>query len=372
LGKVLTDHGYTVQGRLTLTTNVPVTTSDVSGATSIYFTPYNGNLVSLYDGTRWKLYSFTQLTLAVGTVVPNQAYDVFLYDSNGTLTLESLEWANATATMTIATPGVVTWTAHGMVTGNSVMFTTTGALPTGVSANTRYFVNVINANTFNLATTLANLVAGTYVATTGSQSGTHTARGPHARATALTTQNGVYVKTGDTTRRYLGSFLATSTTATEDSGGGISNQVGGKRFLWNMYNRQPRPINVIDTANTWSYSGNTYRVANGAAAPLNCVEFLCGLPEVVVEANLHASGHYATATHWTTGFGLDGLTIVGRTSSVYTNNTSLSNASTYRNLPGLGYHYLTWLEKSTDSVAVTFAGDDAGDASNGIAATIWG
>lgn len=90
------------------------------------------------------------------------------------LAYKVLSYSTGTATMTIATPCVVTWTSHGLVYGQRVAFTTTGALPTGITANTGYYVNVINANTFNLATSLANLQAGTYLATSGSQSGTHT------------------------------------------------------------------------------------------------------------------------------------------------------------------------------------------------------
>jgi hypothetical protein len=84
------------------------------------------------------------------------------------------EYTSATATMTIATPGVVTYTAHGRVTGDRCYFTTTGALPTGVSANTTYWITKVDADTFKLSTSLANCVAGTFVATSGSQSGTHT------------------------------------------------------------------------------------------------------------------------------------------------------------------------------------------------------
>jgi microcystin-dependent protein len=82
--------------------------------------------------------------------------------------------SKGTATMTIATPGVVTNTAHGIYTGEGVYFTTTGALPTGVTANTLYYAIRVDANTFRLATSLANAVAGTAITTTGSQSGTHT------------------------------------------------------------------------------------------------------------------------------------------------------------------------------------------------------
>ena len=83
-------------------------------------------------------------------------------------------YSTGTCTMTIATPCVVTKTAHGFVSGMRVQFTTTGALPTGLSLSTTYWVFVLDVNTFQLATSLANLQLGTYVATSGTQSGTHT------------------------------------------------------------------------------------------------------------------------------------------------------------------------------------------------------
>lgn len=79
-----------------------------------------------------------------------------------------------TATMTIAAPGVVTSNSHGLALGDKFYFTTSGALPTGVSASTTYYASSIATNTFNISTTLANAIAGTYVTTSGSQSGTHT------------------------------------------------------------------------------------------------------------------------------------------------------------------------------------------------------
>jgi putative heme iron utilization protein len=83
-----------------------------------------------------------------------------------------------TITMTIANPGVVTWTAHGQTNGAPIMFTTTGALPTGVSASTYYYIRVINANTFHLYDTYAHAIdTGSTtgrVVTSGTQSGVHT------------------------------------------------------------------------------------------------------------------------------------------------------------------------------------------------------
>jgi microcystin-dependent protein len=79
-----------------------------------------------------------------------------------------------TVTLTIASPCVVTATGHGRSTGDSISLTTTGALPTGLSASTNYYIIFINANSFNLATTYANALLGTKINTSGSQSGTHT------------------------------------------------------------------------------------------------------------------------------------------------------------------------------------------------------
>lgn len=83
-------------------------------------------------------------------------------------------YATGTFTTTIATPSVMTMAGHGMTSGQKLQSTTTGALPTGLTASTTYYVHVIDANTFHLCTSLANVAAGTYIATSGAQSGVHT------------------------------------------------------------------------------------------------------------------------------------------------------------------------------------------------------
>lgn len=81
--------------------------------------------------------------------------------------------SKGTFTVTIATPGVFTLTGHGLATGDCVSLTTTGALPTGLSASTNYYVIYVSANTFRLATSYANALVPTPINTTGSQSGVH-------------------------------------------------------------------------------------------------------------------------------------------------------------------------------------------------------
>jgi hypothetical protein len=88
----------TFAGRLTLTSATPVTTTDVTGATSVYFTPYRGAQIGLYNGTSWDIVTFAETSLALGTLTSGKNYDVFAYNNAGTLALElSAAWASDSA-----------------------------------------------------------------------------------------------------------------------------------------------------------------------------------------------------------------------------------------------------------------------------------
>jgi hypothetical protein len=257
-------------GRLTLESGVPISTTDQTAKTSVYFTPYGGNRIAIYDGTRWELYTFSELTLALGTLTSDKNYDVFIYDNAGTLTLElSSAWTNDTT-----------------------------------------------------------------------------------RADALALQDGIPVKSGATTRRHLGTIRTTSTTTTEDSGGGTTTQVGGKRFLWNRYNQVPRQLEVFDATDSWSYTTGTWRVANGATAPTNCVEYVVGDAATLVEVKSLSVASLSSNSARTAsgGVGLDASTPSGFYTSGYNLNTSIHALmiGRYRGYPGLGYHYLSWLEYGPD------------------------
>ena len=82
-------------------------------------------------------------------------------------------YLSSTVTISIATPGVITWTGHGRVANDTIRITTTGALPTGLTASTTtyYVKTVLDANTF----TVSASSGGTVIDTSGSQSGVHTA-----------------------------------------------------------------------------------------------------------------------------------------------------------------------------------------------------
>jgi hypothetical protein len=89
----------------------------------------------------------------------------------------------ATVTMTIASPCVVSWAAHGFPAGTPVNFTVApgGSLATGIVSSTIYYISItgLAAGTFQLSDTQAHALAGTNpVNTSGSQSGVITGYAP--------------------------------------------------------------------------------------------------------------------------------------------------------------------------------------------------
>ena len=241
--------------RLTLTTGTPVTTSDVTGATTVYMTPYTGNRIGLYDGSNWAVYSTAEISVALGTITSDQGYDVFCYANSGVPTLEILAWTNNTT-----------------------------------------------------------------------------------RATALVMQDGILCKTGALTRRYIGSFLTTSTTTTEDS--------SSKRYLFNYYNRVEKPQLRVDSTASWNYASATIRQANNSAS--NQINFFIGVVEQPVKYSL---SQVCVGSGVAAALGCVGL----NTTSSYTNGTAasstgvsdiLNNAVSGSVLPITGKNYLSWNESS--------------------------
>ena len=110
----------------------------------------------------------SQLDLAVlGTVPPSSTtvLGAVRVATDPTKTLGNVS-------LTIASPCVAGFSSHGLTANDTVRFTTTGALPTGVVAGTTYYVIAtgLTSNTFQFSTT----AGGSAVNTSGGQSGTHT------------------------------------------------------------------------------------------------------------------------------------------------------------------------------------------------------
>lgn len=275
------------EGRLTLASGTPVTTTDQTAKTTVYFTPHKGNRRTLYTNSAWEVASFSELSVAVPATT-NTPFDIFLYNNSGTDTLETVNWTN---TIT--------------------------------------------------------------------------------RATALTTQDGVYVKSGSTNKRYLGTLCTTGTSGQcEDS---MVN-----RFVWNYYNRIYRPMLALESTATWDYTTAAFRQANANTA--NQLNFVIGISEDLVLAEVfHAASNTSVGVLVVSGIGLDSTTTVastclttGQTIAIATGITSL--ASRYENFPGIGQHSLVWLEYSAATGTTTWRGAVASPTGrqSGISGFIWG
>lgn len=99
--------GYTIQradpgipcGRLTLESGNPVSTSDQTAKTTLFYTPVGCNTIALYDGSKWNTRTLTELSIAVPATTVT-IYDVYVFDNSGTPALELNAWTNDTTPAT--------------------------------------------------------------------------------------------------------------------------------------------------------------------------------------------------------------------------------------------------------------------------------
>jgi hypothetical protein len=170
----------------------------------------------------------------------------------------------ATITVTIASPAVVTWTSHPF-SGTSprfdacpVVFTTGGALPTGITAATNYWVipTTISGNNFSIATSVANAIAGTAVNTSGTQSGTHTGTAGTVLSTGATKDvTGLALTAGDWDCSGAVDFQFGSTTSYTNLVGSISTTaatLGGQDTGFDYETAATIPTATADV--TWPIS----------------------------------------------------------------------------------------------------------------------
>jgi hypothetical protein len=91
-------------GRLTLSSGSPVMTAAVAAGTTVYWTPYLGSRVPLYNGTAWVVQSAAEISVLTTNTTKNPAAigaskvnDWFLWDDAGTLRLShGPDWTNDT------------------------------------------------------------------------------------------------------------------------------------------------------------------------------------------------------------------------------------------------------------------------------------
>jgi hypothetical protein len=159
----------------TLTSPI-LTLPTINGSTHAYTVDSDGATVTFTMGaSNWhSVILGGNRTLALSGQSVGQIFMLdLIQDGTGSRTVTWFDSYSATATVTIAAPGVLTLGID-VPTLTPVYLTTTGALPTGLTASTVYYYTRVDGTTGKLSTTIANAQAGTFITTTGSQSGTHT------------------------------------------------------------------------------------------------------------------------------------------------------------------------------------------------------
>ena len=175
-----------------------------------------------------------------------------------------------------------------------------------------------------------------------------------ARATAITRQDGVYVKSGTPTKRYLGTVRVNASNTIPDT--------LAERFVWNFLNRIPRPLKVVDTANSWTYTTDTFRSANNSTA--NRIGLLVGVLEEAIQIRVTAVFSNPTAgVVACVGIGEDSTSAAVASSILGAQASTAGGVRTalaeYVMVPNsIGFHFYQWLERSAATDVTTWYGDN--------------
>lgn len=115
--------------------------------------------------------------LTVANAIANENYLLNVAGQGVTGTaINFLSLSDISGTLLPRSSNTLTSTAHGMATGDGPYYVSNsgGALPTGLTANTSYWIITIDANTFQFASSLANAISLTPVSLSGDGTGTQT------------------------------------------------------------------------------------------------------------------------------------------------------------------------------------------------------
>lgn len=293
------------QGRLTPTTGVPVIVADASASASLFYTPYIGNLVPIYNGTTYAITPFSELTLSLANAAytANSLFDVFAFSNAGVVTIASGP----------------AWTTTGNYVRTTVLTTGTAARSAALSR-----VNGLLTNTGSMA---ARNGATTY--TIAANQGT-----------------------------YLGTVwidAAAQATTCQVSAG--QNRTCG---VWNMYNRAPMMMLEFD-ANSWSHTNNgVYQAANATLA--NSITVISGVAEEMVDVNYQVQAQGAVNSLITkVGIGAASATVLcgvqgfGNGQNAGT-NTVLSLTAHCSQLPFIGAQAFIAIDFSSGSTSALTGG----------------
>ncbi len=174
------------------------------------------------------------------------------------------------------------------------------------------------------------------------------------RSTGLVLQDGVLVKTGATTRRYVGTFYTISTTQTQDSGAS-----GAGRLLWNYYNRVRKPLKVYDATDSWTANAaSTWEYLRNQSTAVT--KIVVGWAESLIELQMCLEGYGTVAYSFKAGIGRGGTTNIAQTTQFATvpvTNYNTGSIARLIEMPAIGYQYYSALEWANSTTLITFYGD---------------
>ncbi len=295
-----------VGGRLTLTTGMPFS-GDVSGATTVYWTPYVNAVYPWFNGVLWTVRAIGELSLALdsnsghtGYQQSGKNFDLFVYNDSGT---------------------------DRLVTGPAW---TSGVARSAAVA----FVNGILVNSLSM---VAKFDSSSSTKTVGANQGTYVG-----------------------TMRAIADGQTSVVTNPTPASGGAPAIIG----LWNAYNRVGAQALVIDSGVGYTYTSSTIRQARASTG--NQISFISGF---AYEAGFATYSQRvdtvaAGAAFAEFGIGLDdttaftyGPTLVYSTS---TNGNIAISTSVALIAPQIGWHVISANEQSDNTNANTFGAQEVG------------
>ena len=344
-GYVSDETSYLCNGRLTLESGVPIPTAEITGlsAQTLYFTPYKGNSISLYNGSYWNTHTFTEKSLSLSPCGRSEGYNN-----------DPAAGSNIELTMT---------NTSGFLVGDTVYVTS--------SAGSEYTViTVVHVNTHITVSSLAknHTVGGIvwgklpydiFIYDTGYKLELSAVAWTNktTRATELVLQDGVYCQYENLTKRYLGTICTTEV-------GGTSEQSLSRAFVWNLYNQ----VSLFLWATPLGYANyttGTWRPMNNVTTTgLTRVEFVVGLDGCMLDVINACMTYNSTSVYAALGIGLDSTTLCNG-AQIYGGVASVAQSIStafYKRYSPKGHHYLqsmqwsqaagttTWFINSTGSI----------------------
>jgi hypothetical protein len=306
----------TPQGRLTLTTQTPVINADVTAATTIYYTPYTGLLIPIYNGTNFIASSIvSEISMAlVAAHAASNIYDLFIFSLSGVVTLGSGPSWSAGSGGSITAGSC----ARGTGAGGTALARLNGILTNAVSMTMTYGTGGSAGSTTTVAANRATYVGSMFMDTTNGQVS-------------------CYVSWGQSR----------------------------KWGLWNAYNREPITVQCGDSTASWPYTTQTVREANGSTA--NTIVIFSGLAEepyaLTYLDNFQTAA--ATACGVTIGIGFNTTTTFAGMRGSYSSsigtqlNISSSLLGSYPAAPSLGINNINALEEAVPPGGATMLGTTA-------------